>query len=113
VTSALRVTDGALLVVDCLDGVAVQTETVLRQALEEKIKPVVVINKVDRAISELGMSKEELYKKFESVLNEIDGVLENWGGAEVGMERVRPEKGELFIGSGLQGEITLSSLFPS
>ena len=64
VTAALRVTDGALVVVDCVEGVCVQTETVLRQALTERIKPVVIINKVDRALLELQVTKEDLYQSF-------------------------------------------------
>src|ERR1700760_4442490 len=78
VTAALRVTDGALVVVDCVDGVCVQTETVLRQALGERIKPVVVINKVDRALLELQVTKEDLYTSFQRTIESVNVIISTY-----------------------------------
>merc|ERR1712142_1261732 len=76
VTAALRVTDGALVVVDCVSGVCVQTETVLRQAIAERIKPVLMMNKMDRALLELQLDAEDLYQTFNRIV-ENDVRLEN------------------------------------
>ena len=61
-TAALPITDGALVVVDYIEGVCVQTETALRQALAQRIKPVFTINKLDRAYLELQLETEEMYQ---------------------------------------------------
>ena len=103
VTAALRVTDGALVVVDCVDGVCVQTETVLRQALQEKIKPVVIINKVDRALLELQQTKEDLYQSFLRTVESVNVIISTYSDASLGDSQVFPEKGTVAFGSGLHG----------
>ncbi|EMR66122.1 putative elongation factor 2 protein [Eutypa lata UCREL1] len=103
VTAALRVTDGALVVVDTVEGVCVQTETVLRQALTERIKPVVVINKVDRALLELQVSKEDLYQSFSRTVESVNVVISTYLDKSLGDLQVYPDKGTVAFGSGLHG----------
>ncbi|KAF7727971.1 Elongation factor 2 [Apophysomyces ossiformis] len=103
VTAALRVTDGALVVVDCIEGVCVQTETVLRQALTERIKPVVVINKVDRALLELQLEKEELYNSFARTIETVNVIVSTYHDDALGDVQVAPERGTVAFGSGLHG----------
>lgn len=103
VTAALRVTDGALVVVDCVEGVCVQTETVLRQALGERIKPVVVINKVDRALLELQVTKEDLYQSFARTVESVNVIISTYTDKALGDVQVYPERGTVAFGSGLHG----------
>ncbi|RHZ77584.1 hypothetical protein Glove_174g133 [Diversispora epigaea] len=103
VTAALRVTDGALVVVDCVEGVCVQTETVLRQALTERIKPVVIINKVDRALLELQLTKEDLYTSFQRTIESVNVIISTYFDKTLGDVQVYPEKGTVAFGSGLHG----------
>ncbi|CAI7576118.1 unnamed protein product [Penicillium viridicatum] len=103
VTAALRVTDGALVVVDCVSGVCVQTETVLRQALTERIKPVLCINKVDRALLELQVSKEDLYQSFSRTIESVNVIISTYFDKALGDVQVYPDRGTIAFGSGLHG----------
>ena len=103
VTAALRVTDGALVVVDTVEGVCVQTETVLRQALGERIKPVVIINKVDRALLELQVGQEDLYQSFSRTIESVNVIISTYFDSALGDIQVYPDKGTVAFGSGLHG----------
>jgi len=103
VTAALRVTDGALVVVDCIEGVCVQTETVLRQALTERIKPVVVINKIDRALLELQVDKESLFQTFSRTIETCNVIISTYHDQALGDVQVYPDQGTVAFASGLHG----------
>lgn len=103
VTAALRVTDGALVVVDCIEGCAVQTETVLRQALQERVKPVLFVNKVDRCILELQMESEDIFKRFRRSIEDVNVIISLYKDELMGDVQVYPEKGTVSFGSGLHG----------
>lgn len=78
VTAAIRITDGALLVVDCVEGVCIQTEIVLRQALAEKVKPLLVINKIDRYFFELQVSPDEAYNRLRKIVDEVNVLIQTY-----------------------------------
>jgi elongation factor 2 len=103
VTAALRITDGAVVVVDCVEGVCVQTETVTRQALSERIKPVLHINKVDRGIMELKLSGEELYQRFNYLIDNVNHLFATYQEETLGELVLDPRKGAVSFGSGKQG----------
>lgn len=101
VTAALRVTDGALVVVDSIDGVCVQTETVLRQAISERVKPVLMLNKVDRALLELQLGPEDCYQAFNRAVETVNVIISTYNDEGLGDCQVYPDKGTVAFGSGL------------
>jgi len=72
VTRAMRAVDGAVVLVDAVEGIMPQTETVLRQALRERVKPVLFINKVDRLIREVKLTPDKMQERFIKVINDVN-----------------------------------------
>jgi len=103
VTAALRITDGALVVVDCVEGVCVQTETVLRQALGERIRPVLTVNKLDRCFLELQLEPEEAYQAYSRVIESANVIMATYQDELLGDTQVAPEKGTVAFSAGLHG----------
>ena len=72
VTQAMRAVDGAVVLCCAVEGVMPQTETVLKQALSERVKPILFINKVDRAIRELKLNPEQLQKRLANIVVDVN-----------------------------------------
>lgn len=75
VTRAMRAVDGAIVLTCAVEGVMPQTETVLRQALKENVKPVLFINKVDRLIKELKLTPEQMQERFVKIINHVNKLI--------------------------------------
>jgi elongation factor 2 len=102
VTRSLRAVDGALVVVDAVEGPMTQTETVLMQALRERVKPILFINKVDRLIRELKLTPEEIQKKFARIIMRINSIIEKYAPPEHKKDwQVKVEDGRVAFGSAL------------
>jgi elongation factor 2 len=100
VIRAMRAVDGVIVVVDAVEGIMPQTETVIRQALKEYVKPVLFINKVDRLINELKVSEEEMQKRFVKVITAINSLISK-NAADEFKEKwlVNPANGSVAFGS--------------
>ncbi len=100
VTRALRAVDGVILVVDSVEGVMPQTETVLRQALKERAKPVVFINKVDRLINELKLDSKQMMERVGKIISNINKIIESAAPPEFKQAwKVSVEAGTVSVGS--------------
>jgi elongation factor 2 len=102
VTRSLRAVDGALVVVDAVEGPMTQTETVLMQALRERVKPILFINKVDRLIKEIKLTPEDIQRKFAKIIMRINNLIEKYAPPEHKQDwKVTVEDGRVAFGSAL------------
>ncbi|XP_038557988.1 elongation factor-like GTPase 1 [Micropterus salmoides] len=94
VSTAVRLCDGAIVIVDAVEGVCPQTQAVLRQAWLENIRPVLVINKIDRLIMELKLTSQEAYTHLQKILEQVNAVTGSLFTSKVLEERAEKEKEE-------------------
>jgi elongation factor 2 len=100
VTRAMRAIDGVIIVVCAVEGVMPQTETVIRQAMKEKVKPILFVNKVDRLINELRVDAEEMQNRFLKIIAEVNERIKKLAPEEYKKEWVvKVEDGSVAFGS--------------
>ncbi|MBY9007765.1 MAG: GTP-binding protein [Candidatus Lokiarchaeota archaeon] len=102
VTRALRLVDGVIVVVDAVEEIISQSETVIKQAIEEGVKPVLYINKVDRLVRELRLSEEQIRKKYSRIINNFNKLIERYAESPFNKRwQVSPAEGNVAFGSAL------------
>jgi len=77
VTRAMRAVDGTIILVDAVEGIMPQTETVVKQALRERVKPILFINKVDRLVREVKLTPEKIQERLTKVITEVNRFINN------------------------------------
>lgn len=101
VTRALRAVDGAVVVVDAVEGAMPQTETVLRQAMKEHVKPVLFINKVDRMINELKVDANEMQVRLGKIIDKVNKLIKGMNKEKYEEWKLDAAKGNVAFGSAL------------
>jgi len=101
VTRAMRAVDGAVILTDAVEGVMPQTETVVRQALHERVKPILFINKVDRLIRELKLTPEQMQERFVGIITQVNRLIQKYAEKEFAEGcMVKVDDGSVAFGSG-------------
>ncbi|KAG0366660.1 P-loop containing nucleoside triphosphate hydrolase protein [Gamsiella multidivaricata] len=101
VSAALRISDGAVLVVDAIEGVMCNTERIIRHCIQEKVALTMVVNKVDRLILELKLPPTDAYFKLKHTIEEVNTIISQTPGGE-GI-RLSPELGNVSFASSQMG----------
>lgn len=114
VTRALRVIDGAVVIVDAVEEIMAQTEILTRQALQERVRPVLFINKIDRLIAELQLNEEQIQKKLNHIIGSFNDLIELYADASFKKQwKIYASAGNLAFGSALHGwGFTLNMIKP-
>ena len=100
VTRAMRAVDGTIVLVCAVEGMMPQTETVLRQALKERVKPILFINKVDRLIKELQLTPEAMQQRFIKIITGVNKFLNSISPEEFkGKWNINVQEGSVCFGS--------------
>lgn len=116
-TAAIRAADGAVIVVDAVEGVMLNTERMIKHALDSDLPLCLVINKMDRLVLELKLPPQDAYYKIMHTLEEVNNIIAahsavrvSQGGAETTVQRLSPDKGNVCFSSGHHGwSFTLES----
>jgi len=102
VTRALRLIDGVVVVVDAVEEIITQSETVIKQALQEGVKPVLYINKIDRLIRELKLTDDQIRKKYTRIIKNFNTLVKRYAEIPFKTEwQVSPADGNVAFGSAL------------
>ncbi len=104
VSQALRLVDGAIIVVDAVEQVMAQTESVIRQSMSECLKPILFINKVDRLINELKLPKEEIETRINNIIQMVNELIDQYAPVSFRKEwKVKFDEGTVIMGAALYG----------
>jgi len=101
VTRAMRAVDGAITLCCAVEGIMPQTETVLKQALRERVKPILFINKVDRLIKEVKLTPEAMQERFMKIINHVNKLILD----------ISPDMGPKWQVNVLDGSVCFGSAF--